>query len=369
MKILILADTNSPHTIKWVNSLDEYGVNIILLGIGNTDKKNYDKTSSTKIIDLKMDINRSRNDFFKLKYLFGLFKIKKVISEYKPEILHAHYATSYGLLGALTLFNPFVISVWGSDIYIFPKKSWLHKLILKFILSKANKILSTSYAMARETSLYTKKTIDVIPFGINLTNIEVKKEKINLFPEQTIVIGTVKSLERVYGINFLIEAFKKIKEKYPHIPLALLIVGDGSERRNLQKMVNDLGVQDQTIFVGHIPPSDIFKYHEIITIPVFLSNSESFGVAVVEASASKKPVIVSNVGGLPEVVEHNITGLIVPPQDSSAAAQAIETLILNKKLRDDFGQAGYEKVKKSYNWAANIQKMITTYEAIINSNK
>jgi len=103
-----------------------------------------------------------------------------------------------------------------------------------------------------------------------------------------------------------------------------------------------------TVFTGKVNYGEVPKYHNMLTISVFPSifESESFGVSILEASACEKPVVVSNVGGLPEVVDDQKTGFIVPPKDPEKLAEAIEKLILNESLRLQIGKAGRIMVKE-----------------------
>ena len=117
---------------------------------------------------------------------------------------------------------------------------------------------------------------------------------------------------------------------------------------------------NDTIFTGFIEHEEIHKYHNMLTISLFLSN-ESFGVSVIEASACEKPVIVSNIGGLPEVVENDVTGIIVDPFNIEQIIQAIEKLIFNRELRIWLGKNGRERVKKLYNWEDNVKQMDDLY--------
>lgn len=367
MKILLLADANSSHTIKWARSLSENGIQLCIFSINNYNsevyKSNKNITVVTSIVNNKT-IKRSNGALNKIKYLKVLPDLKKTIRKFKPDILHAHYASSYGLLGALANFHPFILSVWGSDVFCFPLKSIIHKKIFEFNLKKADKILSTSHVMAKETNKYTDKKIEVTPFGIDLKSFIPKKVD-NIFSKNSIVIGTIKSLEKIYGIQYLIDAFKIIKKKYPDKPLKLLIVGDGSQKKHLQGLVENYNLANDTIFTGKIPYDQVVHYHNALSIYVALSESESFGVSIIEASACEKPVVVSNVGGLPEVVENNITGIVVPAQSSKKAAEAIEKLINNSKLSCNMGKEGRKRVKKLYNWVNNVNQMINIYTEIL----
>ncbi len=368
VKILILSNPANPHTIKWVKALDKEGFKIFVFGLSNYDKSVYENCKDVQAFSYGFDDNlfiKSDGAFSKIVYLKALKKLKQIISEFKPQILHSHYATSYGLLGALSGFHPYIISAWGSDVYDFPKKSFLHKSILKYNLGNADKILSTSKVMAEEVQIYTGKEIIITPFGID-TEVFKPQETKSLFDHKDIVIGTVKTLEANYGIENLIRAFKIIKESNPLLPLKLLIVGTGSQELYLKKVVSELGLEKIATFTGFILPDDIPRYHNMITVPVFLSQHESFGVAVLEALACEKPVIVTNVDGFKEIVQDGINGIIVPVGDVEKTAVAIEKLINDKNLRLNLGKKGREQVIEFYNWKNNILQIVKIYSDLLN---
>jgi len=366
MKLLLLSDPNSVHTIKWAKSLSDNGLDIIIFGLGDFTVSDYKQYSNIKVITVNENITRHEGALAKVKYLKALPKIRNIIKEFRPDILHAHYASSYGLLGALSGFSPFILSVWGADVFSFPHKSFLHKFALKYSLSKADKILSTSHVMAKETKLYTGKDIEVTPFGIDMEQFKPMDVK-SLFNKDDIVIGTIKTLEEKYGIEYLIKAFKIVSDTYQNLPLNLLIVGGGSLDRELKQLTKDLNIEDQTIFTGKVPFSDVSKYHNMlsVSVSVSVSDSESFGVAIMEASSCAKPVVVAKVGGLPEVVEDGVTGFVVPPRNEQETAKAIEKLLLDAELRVKIGNNGRDRVRALYNWDDNVKQMMDVYKEVI----
>ncbi|WP_440067794.1 glycosyltransferase [Tenacibaculum discolor] len=360
MKILLLSNCNNPHTIKWATSLSKEGLDIFIFSINKCEVKDYEKYPAIKIYDSTIKVTRKEGALNKVRYLKLLPQLKRIIKRIQPDIVHAHYASSYGILGALCNFSPFILSVWGSDVFSFPKKSFLHKKILKYNLKRADRVLSTSYVMKDETKQYTGKEIEVTPFGVDIEKFSARKKE-TLFNEEDIVIGTIKALEKIYGIKYLIKAFSVICKKHKSLPLKLLIVGEGSQERELKNQTKTLNIEDNVVFTGKIPFEEVANYHNMLSISVYLSNDESFGVAIIESSACEKPVIVSNVGGLPEVVEDGITGIVVPKQNVDKTVEALEKLIFDKKLQEQMGKAGRERVKKMYNWEENVQHMIKIY--------
>src|SRR5690606_21009633 len=366
MKIMLLGDGNSLHIIKWTKGLTTKGIEVGLWSITKPDPGIYDDVKGLKLF--YSNISQERLGLWaKIKYLTLLHHLRKSIKAFGPDIVHAHFASSYGLLGALVGFRPFIISVWGNDVYLFPTKNFLFKEILKFNLRKADKILSTSKVMARETAKYTKKHIQITPFGIDLDVFKAYPPK----HEKVFTIGTVKTLEEKYGIGYLIDAFDIFRKKYPSKPFRLLIVGGGSLEDDLKIKANKLGISHLCEFTGPVPYASVPDYHNQLDVNLCLSivDSESFGVSAIEASASEKPVIVSNVGGLPEVIVDEVTGIVIPPKNAEKAAAAIERLYLDQDLRNRLGKAGRERVQRLYDWENNLRQMVEIYKEMLRNNE
>lgn len=364
MKILLLAAPHSSHTIKWANSLSESGIEVGVFGLALHDQEEYNKDIKLETIDYE-NISKTSPEgaITKIVYLKELSRLKRFIKIFKPDLIHAHYASSYGFLGALSRKHPFFLSVWGSDILEYPLKSMFRRWILNYNLHSADLIFATSEYLARATQKYTNKPITVLPFGVKLNQFKKNKTS-NEFKgaSEQIVIGTVKSLERVYGIDVLIESFKLVKERNPQISLTLVIVGEGSERKNLEKLVNDLSIENSVEFTGYKKPSNIVKWFNQIDIFINLSRRESFGVSVVEAMACGLPVIASNIGGLKEIIIDGESGVLVEPDNVFETAEAIEKLIMNSEERDKLGKTARVRVEKYFDWDKSINKIISIYK-------
>jgi len=370
-RILFLSDHLSIHTIRWAKSIASRNIEVMIFSLSDGNDDNYKNYSNISVIKAKYasDILQSDNFIKKARYLFSINQLKKLIREFKPDIVHAHYATSYGLLGALTRFHPFIISVWGSDVYDFPN-NFIKRKLLRFNLQKADKVLSTSHVMARETNKYVSGQIEVTPFGIDTDKFKPMETEL-LFPKDSFVIGTIKSLEQKYGVAYLIRAFKMLKEKFDVLPLKLLIVGTGSREQELKELTRSLSIEEHTIFAGKISHNRVPEYLNMLDIYVAVStlDSESFGVAILEASSCEVPVVVSRVGGLPEVVEEGKTGLIVNRKDVQDTFEALSKLITDSDLRVKMSKAGRERVKERYDWGICVDVMMNIYEKLADNIK
>jgi glycosyltransferase involved in cell wall biosynthesis len=298
-----------------------------------------------------------------MRYFLAARETRRLIEHIKPTLLHAHYATGYGTLGRLSGFRPYILSVWGSDVLDFPKASALHRRFLSSNLNSADHVCSTSQVMAREILEFCHRPITITPFGVDCSVFTPRKKEADVAGE--FVIGTVKTLEPTYGIEYLIRGFALLNNTYAGPKkLRLVIAGQGFLMTALRKLAHELGVSEKTEFLGFVPHRQVPDVLSRFSVFVAPSVMESFGVAVVEASASGLPVIVTSVGGLPEVVESGVTGFIIPPKDPDAITTALLELLENDDLRKEMGRAGRRLVLERYEWLDTAKRMERLYESI-----
>ncbi len=356
MRICLLANAASIHTVRWTEYFlsKHYAVHVISLEPPREMSTRVEVYVLPKVWPLKLD------------YFGSAGKVRKLLKQIKPDLLHAHYASGYGTLGRLSRFHPYLVSVWGADIYEFPQQSFLHRRLIKDNLSSADHVCSTSEIMAVQARRYCDRPITVTPFGVDCQQFRPNDGLCS--DTEEIVIGTVKSLEEKYGVEYLVKSFALVAEKYRGCKkVKLLIAGDGSLREDLQSLAAALGVGALTHFTGHVPHDEVPKVLNTFSVfaAVSIRESESFGVAALEASACGLPVVVSRIGGLPEVVSNEVTGIIVPPGDVQATADAISRLVDDPALCHRLGAAGRAFVLENYEWNENASRMERLYESIV----
>ena len=360
MRICYLADSNSIHTQKWVKYYLEKGYEISLISFS----KNQIKGAKNYHIKLPFpkSISQTGSRLLKLQYFLTIPEIRKIVNQIKPNILHAHWATSYGITGCFVNYHPFVVSVWGSDIYEFPYKSFIHKWLIKKVFKSADRICSTSIAMSKEIAKFTEKKIFITPFGVDVKIFIPNNKKKQ---SSSLTIGTIKSFEEKYGIEYLIRAFALLKKQLYDFNLQLELYGKGSQENYLKKLSDSLGLSNIVKFKGYISHDLVPNKFQHFDIAVFPSLSESFGVAAIEAQSCGVPVIVSNVGGLPEVVKDGETGIVVPSKDVKAFANKLFDLIVDEKKRIEYGKQARKHILNNYNWQNNANIMTDLYKGLL----
>ncbi|ERN40082.1 glycosyltransferase [Rubidibacter lacunae KORDI 51-2] len=185
------------------------------------------------------------------------------------------------------------------------------------------------------------------------------------------VIFYVGRFDRRKGIETLVRAVRA-SESFGHIPLRAIIGGgfhpgqaDGRERERLGALACELGLEDTLEFSGRISDADLPAYYAAADVCVVPSHYEPFGLVAIEAMACGTPVIASNVGGLKFTVAHEETGLLVPPQDATGFAIALDRVLGNPDWRDRLGAAGRQRVQAEFSWDGVADRLSALYERVI----
>lgn len=347
MKICFIAPANNYHTKKWSQWFASRGHEIHIISF--IDAKS-DDVATVHYIDTGASVQQS--DIKKIRYLLYAKRLKQTVDKIEPDVVNVHYATSYGTVAALSGVKNYALSVWGTDIYGFPNKSFLHKVMLQFSLYKAKYLFSTSKAMAEEGGKYTNKRFEITPFGVDmeLFSPEQRTRKIanDMKGEEEFIVGTVKSLVPVYGIDYLLKAVAIVKKEKPEIPIKLRVAGKGPMEATYKRLAEELGIADITTWLGFIPQNKVAEEWANMDLAVVYSNAESFGVSAVEAQACETPLIISDIPGLKEATSPGESSYVISAGKEKELARAIVYLYEYADERERLGKNGREFVAKNY---------------------
>jgi glycosyltransferase involved in cell wall biosynthesis len=296
--------------------------------------------------------------------------LRRLLNEIKPDILHMHYLGP--LVAPLILrFKPFVVSVWGSDIVGesgLVKDRWRERFLKRIVLRYSDAVLASSRFLATATCQYAGLPLERVPvyyWGVDLKKFSPHGISKRITNGGAIVIGFVKHLLPKYGAEYLLRAIPVIRKKHPMIKVLLL--GEGVLRQDLEKLSVDLGIADVVHFCGWVTNEQVPQYMRQMDIFVMPSvyESETFGVAAVEAQAMGIPVVATKVGGIPEAILDGTTGILVPPRDSDAIAQAIIRLIEDTDLRESMSREGPHFAARHYDWEKNAGRVGELYDSLV----
>ena len=348
-RVVIFGWADSVHIRRWAQGLAERGFEIRVVSLGGVP------------IEGVETINLPRTGF--LSYFTQARRAVALAREFCPDIVHVHYAGGFGYWGARCDFAPLLVSIWGSDLVDLPRNP-LYRYLIRRTLKRAYRVTATSDFLKRvslELVPEIEGRIDVIPFGVAIPASPYPP------PAGPVKLCFIKMHRRKYGPEVLLKAFAEACQRMPD--LRLTMAGEGEMTPALRELASGLGVTDSVQFIGFVPNDRIYtllQEHHIMVMP---SETESFGVAVLEASACGRPVIASRVGGVPEVLRHGETGLLVPPGDVDALTEAIISLASDREKCQAMGEAGRELVRTRYPWERSLDLVTTLYERSIYDQK
>jgi glycosyltransferase involved in cell wall biosynthesis len=271
----------------------------------------------------------------------------------RPQIVHTHTSKA-GVLGRISGFFAGIKNIFhtphGHVFYGYgfsESKVQLFILIERLMAKITRKVLVLSEQEKKDyiaLKIGIEDKFILIRNGIDIDKFGKATGRRSEFGigEDVVVIAVIARLEPVKGVIYFIRAMKNIASRFSNI--VGLIVGDGTLYNQLLQEVAILGLEGYVKFLGwreDIP--EILSITDIVVVPSLM---EGFGIVVLEAYASGKPVVATNVGGLHEIVEDGVTGFLVPPEDSVAIADAVCRLIADKDLREGMGRRGKIKAKQ-----------------------
>ncbi len=287
--------------------------------------------------------------------------LRRLVRELDIALLHANGSRAMvyaGLTGQLAG-RPVVwhVRVWRAD----PKLDWLLAWLATRTIAISEAVRGR---LRRWPGVYGR--CSVVPNGIDLETFIVLKDPANVreslgVPPTARLIGTVGRLVPLKGHPYLLEAFARLRQSHPRI--RLLIVGGGPERETLESQAQALGIAMAVQFTGHrtdVP--DLLATMEVFVLP---SVAEDFGRVLLEAMAIERPVVATAAGGVPEVVEENVTGLLVRPADPVALAEAISTLLADPCRAQAMGRAGRQRVEKHFNLRRHAELVEAVYSEVL----
>lgn len=282
--------------------------------------------------------------------------LTSILKDYKPDLVHiqGRYEPAFFIKRILSS-TPVIITChgYGNSIAL-----WDYKLTAITGNKWADKVITVCN---NDRELLVKFGLKPQKVTLIYNGVSAIEERKSLPQFNGLKIGTIASLIKRKGISYLIEAINLVTKRFKDV--GVFIIGEGEERRKLESLVERLKIRKYIFFLGGLP----FARSYINNFDIFVLPSlfESLPVSIIEAYSEKKPVIASNVGGIPELVIDEETGILVPPKDSKALASAIERLIKDEKLREKLAENGYNRFIKEFTFKVMVEKTKAVYKDIL----
>lgn len=343
------------------------------------------KGRNIRIIKLP-GITKSINIFQEVK---SLIYLGRIFTREKPDVVHLN-SSKFGGLGAVAAFiykitsNRLPVTIFTAHGWPFNEdRNFLTRIIIYFFswftavfADIVINIAKTDYKQSLKFPLLASNKFIYIPNGIELSdqyflspaesrkNLELEKEQF--------IIGTIAELTKNKGLNYLIDGINQIKFEIKSLKHAqhrtagfsagckIIIIGGGEDKEKLQNKIDSLELQNEISLVGF--KQDAGKYLKGFDILVMPSIKEGLPYVVMEAMAAGLPIIASDVGGVPDLIEHGKNGLLVKTKDSTGMAEGLKKLIQNHEARISLGKEAKTRVKTNFRFRDMLTRTITLYE-------
>jgi len=295
-------------------------------------------------------------------------QVRRILDEENFDILHLHEPFT-PLLCVSALLQSNCINVGTFHAYY--KKPPIYALFKPLFIRWGPKLhgkIAVSQPALDHARHYLPRDYRIIPNGIDVGRFSRDGPKQRKFADGKVNILFVGRLEKRKGLGYLISACGRVKQSFPNF--RLIIVGPGTRLRGgYARQVKNLNLCDNVVFTDFISNVELPEYYrsaDIFCAPA--TGGESFGVILLEAMASSKPVVASNIEGYASVLTHGEEGLLVPPRDEAALAEALLVLINDKSLRDKMGAKGRIKAER-YDWENVARQVMDFYNSLLSQHR
>ncbi len=304
----------------------------------------------------------------------AIFQMLQLSCGFKPSLIHAHgFKAAMLALPAATICRcPALVTIHNFPVY--PAKSFLPASLFISALRCIDPLVRYYITVSKALRTF------LVNCGINGERIRTIYNGVPGIFERTdrifanalrfgeiIQIGTAGRLVPEKGIDVFLQAAARLAAAYPRGRLRFLIAGEGPERGNLEKLRNNLGLHELVFFKGKVCDMDAF--FSGLDIFVLASRSEGLSFSLLEAAAAGVPLVATATGGIPEIISHGKTGLLVPPADSAALAWAISQLVDEPHVRARLGRAALQEVKRRFTEKKMLAQTASLYDEIFYPHK
>ncbi len=359
MRIAYLSIGGHIHTERWLTHFVRAGHDVHLLTVQPAP------IDGVTVHDIRTGI-----PFKPLHYAVALTRVKRILRSIRPDLLHTHFLTGYGYWGAFSGFHPFIMTVWGDDVYVTPHETKLKGSLARTVLDRADLITGDSEdILTHVVGMGANPDIcHVVQWGVDLDRFRPDADggvrgKLGIPEDAPVVISIRSFTQAYYNIDTIVRTAPRVLEARPDTHY--IIAGNEGDDSELRSLAGSLGLDARVHFVGRIPHAELPGY--LATSDVFLTvpSVDATPVSLLEAMACGVPVIISNLESAMEWVTDGENGLVVRPAEQEELEEAILELIGDPGARERYAAIGVRKVREGADHAKHMRRMERLCEELV----
>jgi glycosyltransferase involved in cell wall biosynthesis len=350
MRVLILADLSTIHSIRWYDALAEhFEVRVVSLEKPMEEREDF--------IFLPTRVKSQR-----WKYILNLRRVKAVIEEFQPDLLNPHFIPNYGLLSTLSSDGrPCVLCIWGSDLLQVPKKSWIHRRITRWILGRMDEIIVDGQMMVPILKGFgvSASRMFVMPFGLDE---ELRNAPLADLSDGIFRIVTHRRLVPEMDPLTLVEALGLLAER--RSDFEVIICSSGPLEGTSKQRVRQLGLSERVRFLGHVPEATLYEHLRAAHIYVSASVTDSTSMSLLESMACGAFPVVSDIEGNREWILDGENGRLFDTGDPESLATVLDVTMNDRDLLHRGREKNKRLIHEKANWGENVNRVAKTMEKL-----
>jgi len=366
MRIIYFSKNYTPHDYRFLSSLSKTEHEIYYLKLEETQRQIEDRPVPENIQQILWAGGRREFRWRDVPRL--TFDLRRLTKEIKPDLIHAGPIQNCVFLAVLSGYRPILAMSWGYDLVMDADKSAWMQLVTRYTLKRSTFFISdanVSRDKAIDFGMEPERTV-IFPWGTDIEHFVPKKDERRKrgarSNPKSITLFCSRTWEAIYGVDELAKAFVKVAKMNPDVNLILL--GGGSQGAKIRQILMNGGVMERVHFGGHVPQADLPRWYHMADLYISPSHVDGSSVTLMEALASGRPCLVSDIAGNKEWIEDGINGWLFRDGNVDDLAEKILNAIKNRKSFKKIGEAARKTAEEKADWGKNFGKLLEAYERI-----
>jgi glycosyltransferase involved in cell wall biosynthesis len=301
-----------------------------------------------------------------LRYAVGLVSVKRILARVRPNLLHAHFLTGYGYWGVWSGYRPFLVTVWGDDVYVTPHETLIKNRLARKALREADYVTGDSQDIVeacRRLGARADRT-EVVQWGVDFAQFhpgvaaDAVRGRLGVSAETPIVLSTRSFTQPYYNIDLIVDTAFQVRQRFPDVHYVFA----GNEGDDAAFRARAKGAEWMH-WVGRIPHAELPAWIQAATVFVTVPSVDATAVSLLEAMACRAAIVASDLPSAREWIRDGETGLVVKERDGDALVGAILRFLSDRALRERVGKKAEAEVRARADHDRNMQRMEEIYVA------
>jgi glycosyltransferase involved in cell wall biosynthesis len=307
-----------------------------------------------------------------LRYAAGLLRVRRILARLKPDLLHTHFLTGYGYWGVFSGYRPFVLTVWGDDVYVTPFESRLKNWLARKALAAADWVTGDSEDIVKACVALgaDPARAQVVQWGVDFRDFHpaapggaAVRQRLDIPAGAPVVLSTRSFTQAYYNIDVVIDTIAAVRERHPDV--VYIVAGNEGSDEAIRRLARERGVEASCRFVGRIPHGDLPAWLVASDVFVTVPSVDATAVSLLEAMATGSAIVTTGLPSASEWIVDRVSGRTVPPRDAAALTGAILDFLADPAARRAMGEKAVEIVRARADHATHMEEVDRMYRRLV----